>query len=52
MIATMLMSYPLRIRQIDSLKSDLDPDFSTVAALLGAKMLQKQSGVWDVAQRG
>lgn len=55
MIATMLMLYPPRIRvvrQIDSLKSDLGSNFSTVAALFGAKMLQKQFGVWDIAQRG
>lgn len=56
MIVTMLMSYsPPRIRvvrQIDSLKSDLGSNSSTVAALFGAKMLQKQFGVWDIAQRG
>lgn len=49
------MSSPLRtrvVRQIDSLKSDLSSDFSTVAALFKVRMLQKQSGDEGIAQRG
>lgn len=49
------MSSPLRtrvVRQIDSLKSDLGSDFSTVAALFKVRMLQKQSGDEGIAQRG
>lgn len=49
------MSSPLRIRvvrQIDSLKSDLSSNFSTVAALFEVRMLQKQSGDQGIAQRG